>query len=98
MKPYEISCKEYSALMKREITDLVVQAFTHPLRLRLLTLLRLDGPLTASELARRRRYTVRPTSYHLRQLERFGFVVGAADAGSAANDIGGHVGRPTRPG
>lgn len=62
-------------MREREITDLaVLQAFTHPLRLRLLTILRLDGPLTASELARRTGESSGSTSYHLRQLSRFGFV------------------------
>ncbi len=70
-------------MREREITDLAsLQAFTHPLRLRLLTMLRLDGPLTASELARRTGESSGSTSYHLRQLERFGFVEDAADTGS----------------
>jgi DNA-binding transcriptional ArsR family regulator len=68
---------------EREITDLAsLQAFTHPLRLRLLTMLRLDGPLTASDLARRTGESSGSTSYHLRQLERFGFVEDAPNAGS----------------
>jgi DNA-binding transcriptional ArsR family regulator len=46
----------------------------HPLRLRLIGLLRKDGPATASELARRLDESSGLTSYHLRQLERFGFV------------------------
>jgi hypothetical protein len=40
----------------------------------LLTALRLDGPGTASGLARRFNETSGATSYHLRQLARFGFV------------------------
>ena len=51
-----------------------LRAFVHPLRLRLLGLLRLDGPATASELARRLGESSGSTSYHLRQLARFGFV------------------------
>jgi DNA-binding MarR family transcriptional regulator len=67
-------------MAEREISDLAtLQAFTHPLRLRMLTLLRLDGPLTASELARRTNESSGATSYHLRQLERFGFVQDAAE-------------------
>jgi DNA-binding transcriptional ArsR family regulator len=51
-----------------------LRAFVHPLRLRLLGLLRTDGPGTASELARRVGESSGSTSYHLRQLARFGFV------------------------
>jgi len=51
-----------------------LRAFVHPLRLRLLSLLRVDGPATASELARRVGESSGSTSYHLRQLARFGFV------------------------
>jgi predicted ArsR family transcriptional regulator len=52
---------------------------THPLRLRLLGALRKDGPATASELARRFGESSGLTSYHLRQLARFGFVEEAAE-------------------
>jgi DNA-binding MarR family transcriptional regulator len=51
-----------------------LQALTHPLRLRLLGVLRTDGPATASELGRSLGESSGATSYHLRQLERFGFV------------------------
>ena len=51
-----------------------LRAFVHPLRLRLLSLLRLDGPATASDLARRVGESSGSASYHLRQLARFGFV------------------------
>ncbi len=51
-----------------------LRAFVHPLRLRLLSLLRTDGPATASELARRVGESSGSTSYHLRQLARYGFV------------------------
>jgi DNA-binding transcriptional ArsR family regulator len=51
-----------------------LRAFAHPLRLRLLSLLRTDGPATASGLARRVGESSGSTSYHLRQLARFGFV------------------------
>jgi len=46
----------------------------HPLRLRLLGALQKDGPATASELARRFDESSGMTSYHLRQLEGYGFV------------------------
>src|SRR4051812_47516978 len=56
-----------------------LRAFAHPLRMRLLGLLRLDGPATASELARRVDESSGSTSYHLRQLARYGFVVEDAE-------------------
>lgn len=51
-----------------------LRALAHPLRARLLGELRLRGPATASELGRRLGESSGATSYHLRQLERFGFV------------------------
>jgi DNA-binding transcriptional ArsR family regulator len=52
----------------------VLRAMAHPLRLRLIGALRKDGPATASELGRRFGESSGMTSYHLRQLERYGFV------------------------
>lgn len=46
----------------------------HPLRLRLLALLRADGPSTASRLAERVGESSGVTSYHLRKLAEAGFV------------------------
>ncbi len=51
-----------------------LKALTHPLRVRLLRALRADGPATASALAKRFGETSGATSYHLRQLERHGFI------------------------
>jgi DNA-binding transcriptional ArsR family regulator len=56
-----------------------IRALAHPLRLRLLDLLRFDGPSTATLLARRVGESSGATSYHLRQLGRHGFI---EDAGS----------------
>ena len=56
-----------------------LRALAHPLRLRLVALLRREGPLTASEAGRRLGESSGSTSYHLRQLERFGLVEEAAD-------------------
>ena len=53
----------------------MLRAFLHPLRIELLGALRVDGPSTASELARRLGQSSGATSYHLRQLARFGYVV-----------------------
>lgn len=61
---------------RKQISDVnTLRALAHPLRVRLLGALRLDGPATASELGRRFGESSGSTSYHLRQLERFGFVV-----------------------
>ncbi|MDA8410595.1 MAG: helix-turn-helix domain-containing protein [Treponema sp.] len=52
-----------------------IKGLAHPLRVRLLGALRLGGPATASGLARLLGESSGATSYHLRQLEKFGFVV-----------------------
>ncbi|MFJ8750163.1 helix-turn-helix domain-containing protein [Streptomyces sp. NPDC102441] len=54
-----------------------LKALTHPLRLRLLGLLRLHGPATASELAVRTGESSASTSYHLRVLAKYAFVAEA---------------------
>ncbi|GLW26919.1 transcriptional regulator [Microbispora amethystogenes] len=51
-----------------------LKAVAHPLRSRLLAELRADGPATATELAARLAESSGSTSYHLRQLARYGFV------------------------
>lgn len=61
----------------------VLRALAHPLRSRLLGLLRLDGPSTASRLAGRVGESSGVTSYHLRQLEQYGFVSEVAGRGTA---------------
>ena len=59
----------------RTVDDLdTLKAIAHPLRMRLLGALRIDGPATASQLGRRLGESSGSTSYHLRQLERYGFV------------------------
>lgn len=65
-----------------ELTPRSLKALGHPLRVAMLGLLRADGPATASELARRLETTSGATSYHLRQLERHGFVADARDLGT----------------
>lgn len=52
-----------------------LKALSHPVRLRILGLLRTEGPATATTLATRLRLNTGATSYHLRQLQRHGFVV-----------------------
>ncbi|WP_435746488.1 ArsR/SmtB family transcription factor [Nocardioides sp. SYSU DS0663] len=51
-----------------------LRALSHPARLRMLGLLRSDGPATATTLAQRLRLNTGATSYHLRQLAQHGFV------------------------
>lgn len=51
-----------------------VRILAHPLRMRLLAVLRLEGPATATQLARRLGTDTGKTSYHLRQLEAAGLV------------------------
>jgi len=60
-----------------------LRALAHPLRLRLLGLLRLDGAATASQLAARTGQSSGATSYHLRQLAAYGFVVEDEARGNA---------------
>jgi predicted ArsR family transcriptional regulator len=52
-----------------------LKALTHPTRLRMLGMLRIDGPATATTLATRLGLNTGATSYHLRQLAQHGFVV-----------------------
>jgi DNA-binding transcriptional ArsR family regulator len=52
-----------------------LRGLTHPLRLRMLAMLRERGPATATMLAARLGESSAATSYHLRQLAEYGFVV-----------------------
>jgi DNA-binding transcriptional ArsR family regulator len=60
-----------------------LRALAHPVRLRMLGMLRLEGPATASGLAGRLGLNSGATSYHLRQLAEHGFVVDDPDRGNA---------------
>jgi DNA-binding transcriptional ArsR family regulator len=58
-----------------QLDPVSLKALSHPLRVRLLNLLREHGPATATELARRIGGTTSgTTSYHLRQLADHGFI------------------------
>ena len=81
--------------IKADVT--AVRALAHPLRLELLDLLRFEGPSTATLLANRVGESSGTTSYHLRQLARYGYIEEArqvwagtlvAPQGSAGNDSG----------
>lgn len=56
------------------LTPEALKAFAHPLRMALYGELAQRGPATASQLARALGESSGQTSYHLRQLERHGFV------------------------
>lgn len=51
-----------------------LRAIAHPLRSRLLGLLRADGPQTSAELARATGQNTGATSYHLQMLASYGFI------------------------
>lgn len=51
-----------------------LKAIAHPLRMRLLSILRHDGPSTATRLAERVGQSSGVTSYHLRRLAQYDFV------------------------
>ena len=66
-----------------QVTDVrALRALAHPLRNRLLGLLRLDGPSTATLLGARVGESSGSTSYHLRQLAAYGFVEEVAGEGT----------------
>ena len=59
-----------------------LRALSHPVRLRILGLLRSEGPTTATALATRLGLNSGATSYHLRQLAQHGFVEDDAERGT----------------
>jgi DNA-binding transcriptional ArsR family regulator len=56
------------------LDERAVRVLAHPLRSRILGRLRVDGPLTATELAAQLQTNTGATSYHLRALESVGLV------------------------
>ncbi|MFI1677231.1 ArsR/SmtB family transcription factor [Streptomyces sp. NPDC020607] len=65
----------------RHLDARTLRGLAHPLRMRLLSSLGLDGPATASQLAARLGESSGATSYHLRQLAEYGFVEDDPDRG-----------------
>jgi DNA-binding transcriptional ArsR family regulator len=63
-----------------------LRGLAHPLRLQLLGLLRVDGPATATQLAVRTGQSSGATSYHLRQLAAYGFIVEDAERTTGRRD------------
>ena len=60
-----------------------LRALSHPTRLKMLMLLRLEGPATATQLAQQLKLNTGATSYHLRQLAEHGFITEDHDRGDA---------------
>jgi DNA-binding transcriptional ArsR family regulator len=60
-----------------------LKALGHPIRLRMLGLLRIEGPATATSLATRLGLNTGATSYHLRQLAQHGFIEEDTERGNA---------------
>lgn len=59
-----------------------LRALSHPVRLRMLGLLRSEGPATATGLAERLGLNSGATSYHLRQLAEHGFIAEDVERGT----------------
>lgn len=66
----------------RELGPDQLKALTHPIRVHMLRELRTNGPATATLLAKRLGESSGVTSYHLRQLERAGFVEDVPESGN----------------
>ncbi|GAA2874452.1 hypothetical protein GCM10010517_35120 [Streptosporangium fragile] len=69
--------EEHERVLDPDRDAAALKALAHPLRVRLLGLLRQDGPATASELAAVTGESSASTSYHLRVLAKYAFVVEA---------------------
>jgi DNA-binding transcriptional ArsR family regulator len=59
-----------------------LKALAHPVRLKMLEMLRLDGPATSTSVAVRLGMNTGTVSYHLRQLARHGFIEDLPGAGT----------------
>lgn len=66
-----------------DLTAANLKGLSHPLRIQVLGLLRTHGPATASALAARLGLNSGALSYHLRQLERYGFITEDPERGTA---------------
>jgi predicted ArsR family transcriptional regulator len=60
-----------------------LRTLSHPTRLKMLMLLRIEGPATATGLAEQLKLNTGATSYHLRQLAEHGFIVEDTERGDA---------------
>ena len=68
---------------ERDLDLVALKALAHPLRVEIFDALSLYGSFTASGLAERLGESSGATSYHLRQLEKHGFVREVADKGTS---------------
>ena len=82
MTEAEPSAKQYPRDTAQLPAD-AMRALAHPLRLRILDELSINGPLTASGLGERLAESSGATSYHLRQLEKHGLVREVTAKGNA---------------
>ena len=64
------------------LNDKSLRALAHPVRVKLLGLLRIEGPATATGLAEKLGLNSGATSYHLRQLAGAGFIVDDTERGT----------------
>jgi len=74
---------EQTAIIQRTLDMEGLKALAHPLRVQILDALSTYGQFTASGLAERLGESSGATSYHLRQLEKHGFVREVAGKGTA---------------
>ena len=78
--------KRSTATPKRGLKELrdprTMRALTHPVRIALLEALALEGPLTATQAGELVGESPTTCSFHLRQLEKYGFVEDAGPGGS----------------
>lgn len=73
--PVPTSASSTSRNVSQVVPDVTaLKALAHPVRLRMLGMLRIDGPATATQLAARLGLNSGATSYHLRQLAQYGFI------------------------
>jgi DNA-binding transcriptional ArsR family regulator len=66
----------------KQLDGPALRALAHPLRMRIIAVLRREGPATATTLAERLGESSGATSYHLRSLARAGFVTEIPDRGT----------------
>lgn len=74
---------EQRIVSRIEPDAMALRALAHPVRMRMLGMLRVDGPATATSLAARLGLNSGATSYHLRQLARHGFIEEDTERGNA---------------
>ncbi|MDP5218830.1 helix-turn-helix domain-containing protein [Ruegeria sp. 2205SS24-7] len=82
-----INKRQPKPALKHDIAEIVpdttaLKALAHPERLRMLGLLRVEGPATSTSLAKRLGLNSGATSYHLRKLAEHGFIETAPELGN----------------